>query len=48
MALVVEKSSGRISRHQAATETIRWVLVSGGVPLVLEPVTVCREDAKRP
>ena len=41
-------SGGRISRHHAANETIRCALVSGGVPSVLEPVGVCREDAKRP
>ena len=29
-------------------ETIRRALVSGGVPAVLEPVGVCRNDGKRP
>jgi len=29
-------------------ETIRRALVSGGVPAVLEPVGVCRDDGKRP
>ena len=29
-------------------ETIRHALVFGGVPAVLEPVGVCREDGKRP
>ena len=28
--------------------TVRRALVSGGVPSILEPVGVCREDAKRP
>ena len=37
-----------IHRHQAANETIRRALVSGGVPSILEPVGVCWEDAKRP
>ena len=39
---------GRIPRHQAANKTLRLALVSGGVPSILEPVGVCREDAKRP
>ena len=29
-------------------ETIHHALVSGGVPAVLEPVGVCRDDGKRP
>ena len=46
--LSCRRSGGRISRHRSANETIRRALVSGGVPSVLEPVGVCREDAKRP
>lgn len=46
--LSCRKSSGRIPRHQAANETIRRALVTGGVPSILEPVGVVREDAKRP
>ena len=46
--LSCRRSGGRISRHHSANETIRRALVSGGVPSVLEPVGVCREDAKRP
>ena len=46
--LSCRKSGGRIPRHQAANETLRRALVSGGVPSILEPVGVCREDAKRP
>ena len=46
--LSCKRSGGRISRHQAANETIRRALVSGGVPSVLEPVGVGWEDAKRP
>ena len=45
--LSCRKSGGRIPRHQAANETLRRALVSGGVPSILEPVGVCR-DAKRP
>ena len=41
-------SGGRIPRHAAVNETIRRALVSGGVPAVLEPVGVCRDDGKRP
>ena len=37
-----------IPRHAAVNETIRCALVSGGVPAVLEPVGVCRNDGKRP
>ena len=36
------------SCHQAGNKTIRWALVSGGVPSVLEPVGDCREDVKKP
>ena len=46
--LSCRRSGGRVARHHAANETIRRALVSGGVPSVLEPVGVCREDAKRP
>ena len=46
--LTCKRSGGRISRHQAANETIRRAMVSGGVPAILEPVGLCREDAKRP
>ncbi|XP_065902584.1 uncharacterized protein [Dysidea avara] len=37
-------SGGRIPRHAAVNETIRRALVSGVVPAVLEPVSVCRND----
>ena len=37
-----------MARHHAANETIRRALVSGGVLSVLEPMSVCREDTKRP
>ena len=46
--LSCRKSGGRISRHQAANETLRRALVSSGVPSILEPIGVCQEDAKRP
>ena len=41
-------SGGRIPRHAAVNETIRCALVSGGVPAVLESVSVCRNDGKGP
>ena len=44
--LSCRKSGGRIPRHQAANETLRRALVSGGIPSILEPVGVCQEDAK--
>ena len=46
--LSCRRSGGRISRHQSANETIRRALVSGGIPAVLEPVGIAREDGKRP
>ena len=46
--LICRKNGGRIPRHQAANETLRRALVSGGVPSILEPVGVYREDATRP
>ena len=43
------RSGGRIPRHSAVNaETIRRALVPGGVPAVLEPIGVCRDDEKRP
>ena len=41
-------SGGCIPRHAAVNETISRALVSGGIPAVLEPVGVCRNDGKRP
>ena len=41
-------SGGHIPRHAVVNETIHCALVSGGVPAVLEPVDVCRNDGKRP
>ena len=35
--LSCRRSNGRFSRHQAANKTIRRALVSGGVPLILDP-----------
>ena len=46
--LSCRRSGGRIPWHAAVNETIRRALVSGGVPAVLEPVGVCRNDGKRP
>ena len=46
--LSCKRSGGRIPRHHSANETIRRALVSGGIPSILEPVGVCREDGKRP
>ena len=45
--LSCRRSGGRLPRH-ASNETIPRALVSGGVPAVLEPVGVCRDDGKRP
>ena len=46
--LCCKKSGGRIPRHHSANKTIRRTLISGGVPSILEPAGVCREDGKRP
>jgi len=47
-SLSCRRSGGRILRNSAVNETVRRALVSGGVPTVLEPVGVCRDDGKRP
>ena len=46
--LSCQRSGGRLPCHASVNETIRRALVSGGVPAVLEPVGVCRDDSKRP
>ena len=46
--LSCKRSGGRIPQHAVVNETICHVLVSGGVPAVLEPVGVCCNDGKRP
>ena len=46
--LSCRRSGGHIPRHAAVNETVHRALVSGGIPAVLEPVGVCRNDGKRP
>jgi len=46
--LCCKHSGGRIPRHSSVSETIHHALVSGGVPAVLVPVGVCRDDGKKP
>jgi len=41
-------SGGCIPWHAAVNESVRRALVSGGVPAVLEPMSVCHDDGKRP
>jgi hypothetical protein len=46
--LSCNRSAGRRPRHEAINEVIRRALVSAGVPAILEPSGVCRNDGKRP
>jgi len=41
-------SGSCVPQHAAVNETVCCALVSGGVPAVLEPVGVSRDDGKRP
>ena len=45
--LVAEEAVEGMSPYHSVNETIRRALVSGSAPSVLEPVSVCREDARR-
>ncbi|KAJ8722193.1 hypothetical protein PYW08_004595 [Mythimna loreyi] len=42
------RSAGRISRHASINDIIRRALVTAGVPAVLEPSGLVRDDGKRP
>jgi len=46
-SLACRHSGGHIPQHAAVNETVCRALVSGGVPVVLEPIGVCRDDGKR-
>lgn len=41
-------NAGRLARHTEANDIIRRALVSAGLPAVLEPHGLCRDDGKRP
>lgn len=41
-------NSGRTARHGEANDILRRALVSAGIPAVLEPNGLCRDDGKRP
>ena len=41
-------SAGRLSRHSAVNDLIKRALVTAGVPSILEPSGVSRNDGKRP
>ena len=41
-------NTGRLARHTEANDIIRRALVSAGLPAVLEPHGLCRDDGKRP
>lgn len=42
------RSAGRLSRHHCINDVIRRALASAGVPAVLEPNGLARDDGKRP
>lgn len=42
------KSAGRTSRHASLNDILRRALVTAGVPAVLEPSGLARDDGKRP
>lgn len=42
------RSAGRIARHHNLNDVIRRALVTAGVPAVLEPSGLARDDGKRP
>jgi len=46
--LSCSKSAGRIARHASINDIIRRALVTAGVPAVLEPNGLARDDGKRP
>ncbi|KAJ0183176.1 hypothetical protein K1T71_001152 [Dendrolimus kikuchii] len=46
--LSCSRSAGRISRHATLNDIIRRALVTAGVPAVLEPNGLCRDDGRRP
>jgi hypothetical protein len=46
--LSCKMSAGRIPRHAQVNDLIRRALSSAGVPAILEPPGMCREDGKRP
>ncbi|KPI99111.1 hypothetical protein RR46_02328 [Papilio xuthus] len=46
--LACRRSAGRIPRHAALNDVIRRALASSGVPAVLEPNGIVRDDGKRP
>ena len=46
--LSCKKSSGRFSRHGQINDIIHRSLTTAGIPTILEPVGVSRDDGKRP
>ena len=46
--LSCSKSAGRLARHASINDIIRRALVIAGVPAVLEPNGLARDDGKRP
>lgn len=46
--LSCRQNSGRAARHHEANDILRRALVSAGVPAVLEPLGLSRDDGKRP
>jgi len=46
--LACRKSAGRHMRHNAVNDLIKRALTSAGIPTILEPKSLCRDDGKRP
>ena len=46
--LACRKSSGRHMRHNAVNDLIKRALTSANIPAILEPLSLSRDDGKRP
>lgn len=46
--LSCQRSAGRLPRHAALNDVIRRAFASAGIPAILEPTGLARDDGKRP